>query len=143
MLSSWLAPVRSGEDLNLHPSHHWPHPEVKYPIEPEQGPVLVTVEYRIEPENAQEFNLRMQSVRQQRLQNGVLRWGLFVDIEEPTLFREVYLEESWEAHLRQHERVTTQDRELTEAASSCQVEGHAAEVGHWLDAQSYAEEVEG
>jgi MFS family permease len=132
LLSSLFAPVRSGEDLNLHPSHHWPHPEVKYPIEPEQGPVLVTVEYQVEPENAQEFNLRMQSVRQQRLQAGVLRWGLFVDIEEPTLFREVYLEESWEAHLRQHDRVTAHEQEVAEFAYALHVGPEKPKVNHLL-----------
>ena len=132
MVSSWLAPVRSGEDLNLHPTHHWPHPNVKYPIEPDQGPVLVTVEYRIEPENATEFGIRMQAVRQQRLQNGVLRWGLFVDIEEPALYREVYLEESWEAHLRQHERVTGHEQELAEFAYALHVGPERPKVTHLL-----------
>lgn len=132
MLSTFLAPVRSGEDLNLHPSHHWPHPKVKYPIELDQGPVLVTVEYRIEPENAIEFGIRMQAVRQQRLQNGVLRWGLFVDIEEPSLYREVYLEESWEAHLRQHERVTAHEQEVAEFAYALHVGPEKPKVNHLL-----------
>ena len=117
-ISSLTAPVRSGEDLDLHPSHHWPDPDVKLDLELEQGPVLVTVEYRVPEEDGPEFRQRMQAVRGQRLQNGVLRWGLFVDIEEPTLYREVYLEESWEAHLRQHERVTAHERDVAERAYS-------------------------
>lgn len=131
-LSSFFAPVKSGEDLNLHPSHHWPDPEVKLPIEPEQGPVLVTVEYRVNLEDADEFRRRMRGVKEQRLQNGVLRWGLFVDIEEPTLFREVYLEESWEAHLRQHERVTAHEQEVAQYAYSLHKGEEMPKVHHLL-----------
>ena len=94
--------------------------------------MLVTVEYLIEPENASEFAIRMQGIRQQRLQNGVLRWGLFVDIEEPTLYREVYLEESWEAHLRQHERVTAHEQEVAEFAYALHVGPDKPKVNHLL-----------
>ena len=131
-LSSFMAPVKSGEDLNLHPSHHWPDPEVKLPIEPDQGPVLITVEYNIPQENGEEFRQRMIPVKQQRLQNGVLRWGLFVDIEVPTLYREVYLEESWEAHLRQHERVTAHEQEVAEYAYSLHLGPEMPKVRHLL-----------
>jgi hypothetical protein len=131
-LSSFWAPVRSGEDLNLHPSHHWPDPQVKLPIEPDQGPVLVTVEYTIAEDQGEEFRKRMQAVKQQRLQNGVLRWGLFQDIEEPAFYREVYLEESWEAHLRQHERVTSHEQEVAQYAYSLHQGSELPKVTHLL-----------
>jgi len=131
-LSSLWCPVSSGEDLKLHPSHHWPDPQVKLPIEPDQGPVLVTVEYRIEENQGAEFRSRMQAVKQQRLQNGVLRWGLFQDIEEPAHYREVYLEESWEAHLRQHERVTAHEQEVAEYAYSLHQGPDLPKVTHLL-----------
>jgi MFS family permease len=115
-LSSVLAPVESGEKLKLHPSRPWPEPEVAIDIDQQHGPVLVTVEYNIPPQHAQEFCQRMQGLKLHRLQNGVLRWGLFVDLENPRLYREVYLEECWEAHLRQHERVTAQEWEEAEKA---------------------------
>lgn len=113
--SAWV-PVRSGEDLDLFPSNHWPEPEPKLEFEPEDGPVLVTVEYFVAEENRDEFRRRMAVIRTQRLGNGVLRWGLFEDLEQPGAFREVYLEESWSAHLRQHERVTAY--EAQEAAKA-------------------------
>lgn len=125
------------------PSGHWPEPEVAKPTPPGAGPVLVTVDYTIEPEKALAFRQTMREIRMLRFQNGVLTWGLFVDMADPTQYREVYLEESWAAHLRQHERVTHQDQLLSEAACTCQVEGQGPAVVHWLDAQAFAEEVEG
>lgn len=124
------------------PSGHWPEPVVAQPTPPKAGPVLVTVDYQVDPEKAADFRQAMREIRLLRFQNGVLTWGVFVDMEDPTHYREVYLEESWAAHLRQHERVTQLDQQLSEAATSCQLEGHSAEVGHWLDAQSFAEDVE-
>src|SRR5215207_947837 len=39
-----------GEGLDLSPSLRWPEPAVVIGVEPEEGPVLVTVEYRVYPE---------------------------------------------------------------------------------------------
>jgi len=124
------------------PAGYWPEPVVAKPTPPGVGPVLVTVDYTIEAEKAVAFRQAMREVRLLRFQNGVLNWGLFVDMADPTQYREVYLEESWAAHLRQHERVTHQDQLLTEAACSCQSDDVGPAVVHWLDAQAYAEEVE-
>lgn len=131
-LSSLKCPVQSGEDLDLNPSHHWPDPDLKMHLEPEQGPVLVTVEYKVRLDEAEEFRQAMQGLKEQRLQNGVLRWGLFVDIEDPELYREVYLEETWEAHLRQHERVTTYELELARKAYAFHRGEESPRVQHLL-----------
>src|SRR6202035_218027 len=41
--------------VDLTPSMHWPTPLTAHPIEHDRGPVLVTVEYRIRPQDRQEF----------------------------------------------------------------------------------------
>lgn len=109
--------LRAGEALNLSPSRQWPAPIVAYEdLEPERGPVLVTVEYRIDPERAREFAAVMQSVRRIRLRDGAMQWGLFADAAAPEHYTEVFLVKSWAEHLRQHERVTVSDRDLEEQA---------------------------
>ncbi len=131
-LSSLWFPVRSGEGLDLTPSRHWPDPDLKMHIEPEQGPVLVTVEYKVRLDQAEEFREAMQALKEQRMQHGVLRWGLFVDIEDPELYREVYLEENWEAHLRQHDRVTSYEKELGDRAYAYHMGDEMPRVQHLL-----------
>jgi hypothetical protein len=52
----------------------------------------------------------MAEVRMARRRDGAFFWDLFVDVADPERYVEVYLMDSWLEHLRQHERVTEQDR---------------------------------
>jgi MFS family permease/quinol monooxygenase YgiN len=111
-LSGLVAPLASSEQNNLEPSKAWPHPDVVLEPPLDHGPVLVTVEYQVDPEDAAAFREAAEKLRAFRYQNGVLQWGVFVDIADPTKYREVYIEENWGAHLRQHERVTAHETEI-------------------------------
>jgi quinol monooxygenase YgiN len=81
-------------------------------VEPEEGPVLVTVEYRVYPERSQEFVRVMHEFGRIRRRDGAARWGLFRDLADPTRYLETFLVESWAEHLRQHERLTMADLEI-------------------------------
>lgn len=99
-------------DLNLAPSALWPEPVVVVQPEPDQGPVLVQIEYRIDPNRAQEFRRAMRDMRRLRRRDGAFQWGLFRDSAEPGRFVESFLVETWAEHLRQHARATESDREI-------------------------------
>jgi hypothetical protein len=116
--------------LDLTPSLHWPQPAVI--IEPlaEQGPVLVTVEYRIDPVHAGDFVRAMREVRLERLRDGALRWELFHDPADPQRYVETSLVESWVEHLRQHERVTLSDREAEARARALHLGPTPVAVSH-------------
>jgi hypothetical protein len=79
-------------------------------VEADRGPVLVTVEYVIDPAQAAEFARAMQALRVIRLRDGALRWGLWADTTKPGRYLESFVVESWLEHLRQHERITAADR---------------------------------
>jgi len=96
--------------LDLTPSRHWPEPTVVIAPQPEEGPVLVLVEYLIDLARAHEFALAMQAVRLEHLRDGAIRWGLFRDPANPGRYVEAFTVASWIEHLRQHERVTMADR---------------------------------
>jgi predicted MFS family arabinose efflux permease/quinol monooxygenase YgiN len=100
-----------GEALDLTPSLHWPQPTVIVEPPADHGPVLVVVEYHIDPAQAADFARAMQEVRLERLRDGAMRWDLFQDPADPQRYVEIVLVESWVEHLRQHERVTLADRE--------------------------------
>jgi MFS family permease len=108
--------LRSGEGLNLAPSRQMPAPVVAYDLEPDRGPVLVTVEYEVSPEQLAEFTLAMRNVRRIRLRDGAMQWGLFADAAAPGRYLEFFLVKSWLEHLRQHDRATVADRDLVEQA---------------------------
>ena len=73
---------------------------------PTDGPVLVTVAYRVAHDEMTEFTEAMRRVERHRRRTGAHRWGLFRDVAEPDLFLETFLVGSWVEHLRQHGRDT-------------------------------------
>jgi MFS family permease len=121
-----------GEGAELEPSRHWPEMAVAPGLELERGPVLVTVEYRINPARAGEFQDAICPLRAARLRDGAFRWDLFQDAADPARIVEVFLVESWVEHLRQHERVTVDDRQVEEAVRAFQVGGAPPVVKHHI-----------
>jgi MFS family permease len=124
--------IRSGEGLNLAPSRQWPAPVVTHDVEPDRGPVLVTVRYRVDPARAAEFAAAMHDVSRIRRRDGAMQWGLFVDSSDPTLHTEVFLVSSWIEHLRQHERVTHADTDLQTRARAFHVGPEPPEIQHLI-----------
>jgi MFS family permease len=129
-LSRWR--IQTGEGLDLSPSRHWPVPHVPAPVEEERGPVLVTVEYRIDPARAAGFAAVMEKVGRARRRTGAMQWRLFEDVQEPGRYFESFLVESWAEHLRQHERITVLDRSLEEAAHAFHIGAGPPLVHHHL-----------
>lgn len=89
-------------------------PEPMIDIAPDEGPVMVTVEYMIDPARAAEFSAVMQDTRRARLRQGALSWGLFRDTAVPGRYIEYFLDESWVEHQRRLERFTAADVGLRE-----------------------------
>ncbi|MDQ3744762.1 MAG: MFS transporter, partial [Acidobacteriota bacterium] len=118
LAAALLFPLRASERLDLNPSLHWSEPNFVSEIQPEQGPVLVTVEYLIDPERADEFADAMRDFERILRRDGATRWGLFADPARPGRYLETFLVESWAEHLRQHARVTNEDRAVNERARS-------------------------
>jgi predicted MFS family arabinose efflux permease len=114
-------PLYGGEGLDLNPSLHWTDPTFVLEPHPERGPVLVTVEYFIDPARAEEFARAMQDVKRILRRDGATRWGLFADTAQPGRYLETFLVESWAEHMRQHARVTNEDRAAQTIARSFHV----------------------
>jgi MFS family permease len=104
-----LAP---GEDVDLTPATAWSHPELSMEPEPSDGPVLVTLEYRVLPEHAAEFVGAMEELGRVRRRDGAYAWSLYEDLDEPGRYLEGFTVGSWSEHLRQHGRRTVSDLEL-------------------------------
>ena len=72
--------------MNLDPSRHWETlsvaDEAKQADGLERGPVMGTVEYRIDPAQAGSFRAAMLKVRAGRRRDGAIFWGLFVETKE-------------------------------------------------------------
>lgn len=131
LLATLRIHLRSGEGLNLAPSRQWPAPRIPE-VEPEQGPVLIMLRYRIDAEHAAEFAAVMRELRRVRLRGGAMQWGLFSDASDPGLYTEMFLVASWMEHLRQHERITVADEEVRLRAGSFHLGPEPQEIEHLL-----------
>lgn len=78
-------------------------------IQPDEGPVMVTIEYLIDLEQAEDFNAVMQETRRARLRLGAVSWGLFRDTTQPGRYIEYFVDENWVEHQRRFERFTAAD----------------------------------
>lgn len=111
---TWRCKLQTGAAVDLTPSMHWPTPVLTHDIESDQGPVLVTVEYRIDPRDREPFLAAIEKLGQERRRDGAYAWGIFEDASEEGRMLETFLVESWLEHLRQHERVTKADMSIQE-----------------------------
>ena len=108
-------------------------PTVALEPAPSDGPVLVTVEWRIDPARAEEFADAMAAVRRLRRRDGAMTWGLFHDLADPGRMLESFSVASWAEHERQHGRSTAGDLEAEGAARSMLV-GEGPTVTHLVGA---------
>lgn len=115
---TWRWKLLTGAGIDLTPSMHWPEPIITKAIEADTGPVMVTVEYRIGPENREAFLEAMELLSHERKRDGAYAWDIFEDSAVPGRFLETFLVESWLEHLRQHKRVTNADRVLEDKVYS-------------------------
>ncbi len=110
----------------------WPDPPTHGAVDPERGPVMVNVEYRIDPRNAREFTAAMNELARVRRRDGASSWGLFGDAADPGRYIEFFLVDSWAEHLRQHDRATVADREVSERARRYHVGAEPPRVSHLI-----------
>ena len=132
--TTFVYPLRGIDSLDLRPATDWPEPSISDQLHIEKGPTFVTVEYRIDPLNTEEFVRAMADMHRVRRRDGALRWGLFVDATDPARFLEEFVVESWLEHLRQHERVTFSDRQLQKHISLLHAGPEPPHVTHYISA---------
>jgi hypothetical protein len=112
-----------------------PRPEIAIEIDPDSGPALITIEYRINPALTEEFVSAMRQLRVIRLRDGAVFWGLFVDLARPDRFIENFISETWIEHLRLHERRIESDMVYEERARTFQL-GDAPLVTHLISSEA-------
>jgi len=89
-------------------------------VEPrqEEGPVMVQIEYRVDPHRAEDFLCAMREVRRMRERDGAFGWFLARDPADEERHVEAFMAESWLDYLRQLERMTNADHAMEDDARS-------------------------
>lgn len=88
--------------------------------EPElsDGPVRILIDYFIDVGDYNEFVQAIHELRNVRLRDGAIRWGIFQDADDPRHLNETFVMESWVDYLRQRERFTASDRTIRDRVVS-------------------------
>ena len=87
-------------------------PEVRLSLTPRSGPIVVEIEYRVDPARARLFYALMQQVQLSRQRNGAYGWSFARDIADPELWTERFHCPTWHDYLRQRSRSTATERAL-------------------------------
>ena len=132
---TWRAKLQVGANVDLLPSMHWAPPITSRAVKEDEGPVLVTVEYLIDPSHRRAFLDALGRLSRERRRDGAYRWGVFEDAAQPGRYLETFLNESWIEHLRQHRRVTHADQAVEKLVDSFQVDGLPITT-HYIAAQT-------
>ena len=135
LVATWRYRLVDDEELSLTPSLHWPEPIVLIDPEASEGPAVTLVEYRIDPKTAEKFLQTMKEMKRIRQRDGAIRWNLLRDTADPERYIETFVTESWADHLRQHERVTAEDREVEQRAEAFHLGPEPPKITHLIAEQ--------
>ncbi|MBL8381754.1 MAG: MFS transporter [Burkholderiales bacterium] len=89
--------------------HWWPEPHVHRPVPGDRGPVMVSIEYQVDPRRAGPFLILLREISQERLRDGAYQWGVYEDVTVPGRYVESFLFASWAEHDRQYHRLSRDD----------------------------------
>jgi MFS family permease len=135
--------VRLGNDADVTPGARLPDLGLAVPPLPDDGPVLIQVQYRIAAENVAAFLRAIHAIERTRRRNGADDWRVFRDIAEQDCFVERYIISSWAEYVRQRSRMTVSDRQLQERVAKLQHPGVEIRVSRLIgiDPREVAETV--
>ena len=136
LLASYWFKLAHAENLDLVESTHWQDPELTHEIPAfEDGPCMVTVQYVIDPDCAKDFMEAMKALEIQRRRDGAFQWYVFRDLADESKFCETFLVDTWGEHMRQHQRVTMNDRAAEQRVDSFHIDGRPI-VNHYIAASA-------
>ncbi|MGI0082198.1 MAG: MFS transporter [Nitrosopumilaceae archaeon] len=125
-------PLPASKEIDMTPSMHWPVPQIVIEPAPDDGPVLITVDYKIDPNKANEFVAAMKELQNIRLRDGAISWDLYHDPADASHYIEIGISESWVEHMRQHERVTVPDKDIEERVRAFHIGDKPQVISHFI-----------
>ncbi|GFE90676.1 MFS transporter [Steroidobacter agaridevorans] len=108
-------------------------PEVALALTARSGPIVIEIDYRVNPDAARQFYDVMLKMQRTRLRNGAFDWSLSRDIADPELWTERYHCPTWADYLRLRSRFTHADRELQTLADAYHIAGPGHRVRRRLE----------
>lgn len=123
---------------NIGKSDHSPaddfsyHDDIETVPAHDEGPVLITIRYTVAKGHLNKFMEQIEKLKDIRQRNGGYRWALFKDLEQPEVYIEHFLVETWQEHERQHARTSQSDKETHDAVFVCLENDQKPHISHML-----------
>jgi len=125
--------VEMGQEADVVPGVRLPELPIQTPPLPDDGPVLIQIEYRIDAADRDRFLKAIQKVGPTRRRNGATSWRVFRDLGEEGRFVERYVIASWAEYVRLRARMTMADSRLQQAVAELQRPGTPIRVSRFID----------
>jgi MFS family permease len=116
MIATSRQKLQTAAGLDLSPAMHWRNPIFVQRVDDDQGPVLVTVEYTIDPKDRAPFLAAMREIGFERKRDGAYAWNVFEDAAVVGRVVETFLIQSLLELKHLRARVTQADRMIEEQA---------------------------
>jgi MFS family permease len=108
-------------------------PEVAMDLTMRSGPIVIAIEYQVDPDAARSFYDAMLQLQRVRLRNGSFNWSLSRDIADPVVWTERYQFPTWGDYLRTRDRYTQADLQAQSFADSFTVAGSEKRIRRRLE----------
>lgn len=108
-------------------------PEVGMALTLRSGPVVIEVDYDVDPAHARDFYAAMMKMQSMRKRNGGFAWSIARDIADPALWTERYHCPTWGDYLRLRDRFTEADLAVQAAADAFHRRGEGSRVRRQLE----------
>lgn len=108
-------------------------PEVALALTARSGPIVIEMDYQVDPAVAREFYNVMLKLQLARLRNGAFDWSISRDIADPSLWTERFHCPTWADYLRLRSRLTHSDRELQAMANAFHTGGDGPHIRRRLE----------
>jgi MFS family permease len=119
LLLRWLSPLGRGTPAAAEPAAWAVEHAPAFAVEPDDGPVVVTIEYLVPADTVGAFRNTWPALCETRRRLGATSWRFSQSLDDAALWEEQFTVSSWAEHLRQHARATRDDLAAIDAAKVC------------------------
>ena len=134
LIATWRLALPAGAPTDTQPGEPWPLPQLDPADEEEDGPVMVTVRWSVQPAHADSFLELATQLRRVRRRTGATSWRLYHEPGQANDYIEVFVVGSWAEHERQHARIDPHDLETLDRLDATLKPGQPRDAAHYLAA---------
>ena len=134
--------VTMGEEADVTTGVQLPELAIYEEPLPDDGPVLIQIEYQVDPENRGAFLRAIHQVEATRRRNGATSWRIYRDLSEKGRIVERYIIASWAEYIRLRSRMTMADRRLQDRVIQLQREGVPVRISRFIGVSALDDEAE-